>query len=99
MSLLLQIFLVLGLVLSESHVMLVLVLPGLHGLHGHSVLSPVEEDPEPGSESAGREGTMETVLERMKRRRLVMMTSVLPGQNGQSGHSAPSPVEGEREQR
>merc|ERR1719410_318282 len=92
-------FHVLELELRESHVMLGLVLLGLHGHHGQNVLSHAEEDQEPGSGTAERDGTMETVLEKMRRQSLVMTTNVLPGQNGPSGPSAPSHAGEGREQR
>ena len=92
-------FHVLELELRESHVMLGLVLLGLHGHHGQNVLSHAEEDQEPGSGTAERDGTMETVLVKMRRQSLAMTTNVLPGQNGPSGPSAPSHAGEGREQR
>ena len=92
-------FHVLELAWRENPVMLDLVLHGLPGLHGRNVLSHVEEDPEPGYESAGRDGTTETVLVRTRRLRPAMTTSALPGLSGLSGHSAHSHVGVGREQR
>ena len=95
----LRMFHVLGLALSGSHARLDLVPPGLPGHHGHHVHSPAGVDPEPGSASAGRGGTTETVSARPRRRTRVMTARVLHGSSGQSGPSVLSPVGAGREQR